>query len=1145
MPEPSSRCVGCGRPRVSAALGGLCPACLLRAGLGDAPVGSSDTIGDGRIGVVPSAPSSSDGTLHERIGEMPMVLLRDTDMANGHSSVIEPSAPDMPPGADRSGRLQLFGVIARGGMGVVLKGRDTELGRDLAVKVLLEQYRDHPELVRRFIEEAQIGGQLQHPGVVPVYELGSLADGRPYIAMKLIRGRTLAELLKERTSPAEERSRLLGIFESVCQTMAYAHTRGVIHRDLKPSNIMVGSFGEVQVMDWGLAKVFSGGGAADDDLTGKVDDHPSAHTPALSSTVIATRRKTQVDRSRPGSILGTPAYMAPEQARGEVDSLDERTDVFALGSILCEILTGRPAFTGRTPDEIDRRAAAGDLAGAHARLEESGADTELITLAKDCLAVAPASRPRDGRIVAERISTYRIGVQEKLRAAELATVEAQARAEEESKRRGLADRLASEAQARAVAEGRRRRATLGLAASVVAMAVLGGAASIWYVQDRQTRQTRTEQERQARRAQFNLACKEVEILHNQAESDPEGDLSKWHDALRQARKLTAEISDELVNRRDDLVRQIENGTAAAERDHKLLSRLEEIRAGLDSDQKADEAYWAAFRDYGLDVLSREREPAAIGKQLAGRPRSVAQAAAAALDTWASVRRSLNGPGEVAGDAAFGRLLAAARAADPDPWRNKLRDAVDRRDLAALRGLAAENDLARQGPFSLWLLGFNLALRGDHDRALDVLRRAQQAFPGDFWLNTELGLALIRGSRWGPATARVLISDSLGDHDPQYQFAERYLMAAVALRPQSARAHHTLGEAYYHQKKWAEAKSELGRAIELEPKDPLVHNGLGNVLSSEGKLDLAIAAYRRAIELAPRYHLPYLNLGELLFTKQGKVEDAIAAYREAVRYGPSHDIAHVNLGYVLGYAGKTDESIAEYREAIRLNPHCFLAHTNLAAALSALGDFAEAAAEHRKALELTTVPSRREAITQVLARIEHWAALAPRLPAVIRGEDRPKAAIECLEFADILINRKRFAAAVRLFVLGFEADSKLADELALGVRYNAACSAALAAAGRDAAEPPVDDAARMQLRRRAHDWLKADLMAWSKVVHDGPTQNQSPAPQMLAHWKVDPDLKSVREPTELARFPEPEQTNWRKLWAEVDVLLKDAMTQKTR
>jgi serine/threonine-protein kinase len=275
-----------------------------------------------------------------------------------------------------------------------------------------------------------------------------MADGRPYIAMKLIKGRTLAELLKERATPAFERSRLVGIFESVCQTMAYAHARGVIHRDLKPSNIMVGSFGEVQVMDWGLAKVLTGGGVADDALAGKVSDEPPGGAALVPGTVIATRRDHQSEQSRPGSVLGTPAYMAPEQARGEVNALDERTDVFALGSILCEILTGWPAFTGRTSIEIDRRAASGDVADAHARLDASGADPELIALARECLAVAPGSRPHDGRVVAERISAYRIGVQEKLRAAELAAVEAQARAQEESKRRGLADRLAAEAQAR-------------------------------------------------------------------------------------------------------------------------------------------------------------------------------------------------------------------------------------------------------------------------------------------------------------------------------------------------------------------------------------------------------------------------------------------------------------------------------------------------------------------------------------------------------------------------------------------------------------------------------------------------------------------------------------------------------------------------
>ena len=210
--------------------------------------------------------------------------------------------------ADRPARLQLFGEIARGGMGAILRGRDVDLGRELAVKVCWSRIRDHPAVVRRFIEEAQIGGQLQHPGIVPVYELGAFADRRPYFAMKLVKGQTLAahagranhrpfspwEKVPRADEGADERPeeparigraatltpalpagrgglsdlpRFLSIFEQVCQTMAYAHARGVIHRDLKPSNVMVGAFGEVQVMDWGLAKILPRGEAAGDDDT--------------------------------------------------------------------------------------------------------------------------------------------------------------------------------------------------------------------------------------------------------------------------------------------------------------------------------------------------------------------------------------------------------------------------------------------------------------------------------------------------------------------------------------------------------------------------------------------------------------------------------------------------------------------------------------------------------------------------------------------------------------------------------------------------------------------------------------------------------------------------------------------------------------
>ena len=147
-------------------------------------------------------------------------------------------------------------------MGAILRGHDPDFSRDLAIKVLLDPSHD-PEQVRRFVEEAQIGGQLQHPGIVPVYEIGVYADDRPCFTMKLVEGRTLGQLLCERADPATDWPRFLGIFEQVCLTIAYAHDHGVMHRDLKPGNVMVGSFGEVLVMDWGLAKVLNRSGRRD------------------------------------------------------------------------------------------------------------------------------------------------------------------------------------------------------------------------------------------------------------------------------------------------------------------------------------------------------------------------------------------------------------------------------------------------------------------------------------------------------------------------------------------------------------------------------------------------------------------------------------------------------------------------------------------------------------------------------------------------------------------------------------------------------------------------------------------------------------------------------------------------------------------
>ena len=288
-------------------------------------------------------------------------------------------------------RYTLTAEIARGAMGVVLKGRDAAFGRDVAVKVLLEPHTDKRELRRRFVEEARITARLQHPGVVAVYEVGELSDTRPFYVMRMVQGRTLAQLLEVRLDPSEDRERFLRVFEQVCQAVAYAHSQGVIHRDLKPANVMVDAFGVVNVMDWGVAKVLAGSPIADP----PGDDHePDEPHPDDSGA-----------GTRFGRILGTPAYMSPEQARGDIDRLDERTDVFGLGGILCSILTGQPPYAGTDGREVYRKARRSDLADAFARLDACGAEAELIGLCKRCLATAE-DRPRDAGQLARELTDY-------------------------------------------------------------------------------------------------------------------------------------------------------------------------------------------------------------------------------------------------------------------------------------------------------------------------------------------------------------------------------------------------------------------------------------------------------------------------------------------------------------------------------------------------------------------------------------------------------------------------------------------------------------------------------------------------------------------------------------------------------------------
>jgi serine/threonine protein kinase len=250
--------------------------------------------------------------------------------------------------SDPRPRYVFKGELGRGGMGAVYKVYDTDLHRTLAMKVAFsaENSGTHspadndPTMLERFLEEAQVTGQLDHPGIVPLHEVGMDSAGRVYFTMRMVKGKHLGEIfeLARKNEEGWTRERVLIAIARMCEAMAYAHAKGVVHRDLKPANVMAGRFGEVYVMDWGLAKVR--GRAKSGEIR--------APEITSSQTYVHTRRTSNASadhlKTSHGTVFGTPVYMSPEQARGEMEKVDARSDIYSVGAILYQFLTGRPPY---------------------------------------------------------------------------------------------------------------------------------------------------------------------------------------------------------------------------------------------------------------------------------------------------------------------------------------------------------------------------------------------------------------------------------------------------------------------------------------------------------------------------------------------------------------------------------------------------------------------------------------------------------------------------------------------------------------------------------------------------------------------------------------------------------------------------------
>jgi WD40 repeat protein/tRNA A-37 threonylcarbamoyl transferase component Bud32 len=340
--------------------------------------------------------------------EMPtMSVIPKGEMPTIAASVAPPApgaAADEQVSAEIPGRYLIKGEHARGGQARVMLAFDAHVGRDVAWKELLPDW--HPEEVgetaatvfaRRFLREARITARLEHPNICPVHEIGQRADGRYYYTMRLVRGETLAEKLR-RCATLAERQKLLGPYWDVCNAVAFAHEHGIIHRDLKPGNIMVGEFGETVVLDWGLAKARGADEVRNTELKPPVDGPRDAPNRTTSGSSDAT-----ID----GSALGTPWYMSPEQARGDVEEMDERSDVWGLGAVLYELLTGRPPFDGANVMAVVAKVLADPVRPVRELCKD--APSELVGIAQKCLQRDKAARYGSARELAEDVTAFMTG----------------------------------------------------------------------------------------------------------------------------------------------------------------------------------------------------------------------------------------------------------------------------------------------------------------------------------------------------------------------------------------------------------------------------------------------------------------------------------------------------------------------------------------------------------------------------------------------------------------------------------------------------------------------------------------------------------------------------------------------------------------
>jgi len=769
----------------------------------------------------------------------------------------------------------VLGVLGRGGMGVVYEARDLRLTRTVAIKMLLAGGYATPSELARFIREAQAIAVLRHPHIIQIFDVDDL-EGRPYFTMEYLEGGSLAEKMAGVPQPAKDAAAMVA---TLAQAIQAAHTAGIVHRDLKPSNILLTANGTPKISDFGLARTF--------------DDGPHL-------TLGGTR-------------LGTPSYMSPEQAIGRQDAIGPSADIYSLGAVLYEMLTGRPPFKAETPAETERQVITEEPAPPSRLNAKVPRDLETICL--KCLRKEPQRRYESAAALAEDLSRFIKG--EPITARPIGRLE------------------------RAVRWCRRKPRETALIA-LAALLVLTSAGSGWWftLQRTERRAEQTRHQEQTRRAIDGAIDQSVSMRH----------LMKWTEASAALDQATTLLGDD--SHPDWL-----HAVAIARADLLMAKQLDRIRQAkaMIVDGKLDTAaapasYARAFEEHGMRISVADRAATALAERI--RTSSIKRELMDAMSDWLFVEP----------DTSMQTTLAAVlHQIDADPWRDRAREIAISNDTTPLADLV--RDAPPDSPSVTLLVALADRMRGTGVDAMEFLQRVQLQHPTDFWASFALANALtstdLAGASGYYRAALALRPDAaaslynlgvaLRKMNQLDEAIERFRQAAQ-VNPGSALMHGALGEALYARKLYDDAIKEYQLAASLDPTDGTALNKLGTLLMDRRRFDDAVRSCQQAAERDPDSAAIQSNLG-LALQSAGRTQEALTHHELAVSLAPSDPLTHTNYALALQSLGRPDEAIEHCREALRLDPRHAKAHVNLGLSLQDKGRIDEAMEHYRTACVL--------------------------------------------------------------------------------------------------------------------------------------------------------------------------------------------------